>query len=549
MVGNREFSFRDWFDITRQVITCPELRRTSFFKQCFIAVVIFSIALAVRLLVLPVESGFAFLTFYPCTVLAAIFCGTLPSLLYIVLSATAGACIFIPPYLTFNEVAIVPTAAFIVAAISISLVIHFYQRLVSLQISAQAYISSHDELTKLPNRIVFQDRLRHTVALSQREHHMLAVLLIDLDNFKTINDTLGHHVGDLLLTAVAKRLLDCVRDADSVARLGGDEFAALLFNIDSLEASTVCRRITNALAQVFQIKEHSLCITASVGISLFPNDGSDACALLKNADVAMYHAKAQGKNRFQYFDADIDHKVQRRHSLEAGLRLAQQKKQFDIHYQPKIAIADGALVGAEALIRWSDPALGVVSPMEFIPVAEKSGLIGAIGLFVVGRVIDDILEWRATGLTPPPISVNISPSQLRDDSFAIWLEGALNRAELPYSSIIIELTEGALMDQGESGLKVLDDLASRGIKVSIDDFGTGYSSLSYLKRMPISELKIDRSFVNGIAIDTDDKAIVIAILSLAQTLGISTVAEGVETAQQLAVLRGVSGILCKRGLS
>lgn len=299
----------------------------------------------------------------------------------------------------------------------------------------------------------------------------------------------------------------------------------------------MCRRITNALAQVFQIKEHSLCITASVGISLFPNDGSDACALLKNADVAMYHAKAQGKNRFQYFDADIDHKVQRRHSLEAGLRLAQQKKQFDIHYQPKIAIADGALVGAEALIRWSDPALGVVSPMEFIPVAEKSGLIGAIGLFVVGRVIDDILEWRATGLTPPPISVNISPSQLRDDSFAIWLEGALNRAELPYSSIIIELTEGALMDQGESGLKVLDDLASRGIKVSIDDFGTGYSSLSYLKRMPISELKIDRSFVNGIAIDTDDKAIVIAILSLAQTLGISTVAEGVETAQQLAVLR------------
>jgi len=336
---------------------------------------------------------------------------------------------------------------------------------------------------------------------------------------------------------IAKRLLNCVRGADSVARLGGDEFAVLLYNIDSLEASTVCRRIIDALGQSIQIRENSLCVTASIGISLFPNDGSDESTLLKNADVAMHHAKAQGKNRFQYFDAEINRAVLRRHALEARLRLARQRNAFDLHYQPKISIANGTMVGAEALIRWTDPDLGAVSPAEFIPVAERAGLIGSIGHFVVSRVINDILEWHSAGLNPPPIAVNISPSQLRDDGFATWLQDSLNKAGLPSSSIVIELTEGALMDQGESGLKVLNVLASCGVKISIDDFGTGYSSLSYLKRLPIAELKIDRSFVDGIATETDDKAIAIAILSLAHTLGLSTVAEGVETAQQLAVLR------------
>ena len=532
-----EFSFRNWSDIGRQVIAFRESRQTTVSRQYFIAAGTFAAATVLRMTVLPIESGLAFLTFYPGTVLVALFCGAWPNLLYILLAAAAGAYVFIPPYWTFSHEAIVPAIAFSVAALTISMVIHFYQRVVALQLLTQAYIASHDDLTKLPNRKIFKDRLRHTIALSQREDHMLAVLLVDLDNFKIINDTLGHDVGDMLLEDIAKRLLNCVRGADSVARLGGDEFAVLLYNIDSLEASTVCRRIIDALGQSIQIRENSLCVTASIGISLFPNDGSDESTLLKNADVAMHHAKAQGKNRFQYFDAEINRAVLRRHALEARLRLARQRNAFDLHYQPKISIANGTMVGAEALIRWTDPDLGAVSPAEFIPVAERAGLIGSIGHFVVSRVINDILEWHSAGLNPPPIAVNISPSQLRDDGFATWLQDSLNKAGLHSSSIVIELTEGALMDQGESGLKVLNVLASCGVKISIDDFGTGYSSLSYLKRLPIAELKIDRSFVDGIATETDDKAIAIAILSLAHTLGLSTVAEGVETAQQLAVLR------------
>ncbi|CAB1369153.1 EAL domain-containing protein [Denitratisoma oestradiolicum] len=399
------------------------------------------------------------------------------------------------------------------------------------------YIASHDDLTALSNRTVFQNRLRQAIAQARRESHLLAVLFIDLDNFKTINDTLGHDVGDLLLKGVAQRLLTCIRDADTVARLGGDEFAALLCNIDFLEVSAVCQRIVDALSKVFQVMEHDLFITSSIGISLFPNDGNDEGTLLKNADSAMYRAKEQGKNHFQYFAADIRLEIQQRLALETGLRRALQQSLFVLHYQPQVRLADSNLVGAEALIRWTDPELGFISPAEFIPVAEKSGLIGGIGLFVVNRAIEDILAWRSVGLTPPPVALNISPSQLRDDRFAAWLFDRLATAGLPTSSIVIELTEGALMEHGEEGLKMLNDLASRGIKISIDDFGTGYSSLSYLKRMPVAELKIDRSFVDGIANEPDARAIAHAILSLAHTLGLSAVAEGVETEQQLTVLQ------------
>lgn len=532
-----EFLAKYWGDVGKSATTYLESHRYLRATQYGLAVVLFVIALALRLLVLPVESGLAFLTFYPGTALAALFCGLGPSLLYILLAAMAGAYIFIPPYWMLSPDAIVPTAAFITAALMILFVIRFYQRQVDRQTRAQTYLACHDDLTKLANRMVFQDRLRQAIALARREDHLLAVLFIDLDNFKAINDNLGHDVGDLLLKEVAQRLLKYIRDADSVARLGGDEFAALLYNIDSQEVSAVCERIADALSQTFRIKENDLFVTASIGISLFPNDGDDDCTLLKNADVAMYHAKALGKNKFQFFADDIKQAVQRRHALENGLRLAQQKNLFRLHYQPKVRIADGTLVGAEALIRWDDPELGSISPAEFIPVAEKAGLIAGIGFFVISRAIEDIIDWCSNGLVPPPIAVNISPSQLHNDGFAAWLNDSLARAGLPTSSIVVELTEGALMDQGESGLKVLNGLASRGIKISIDDFGTGYSSLSYLKRMPIAELKIDRSFVDGIATDADDKAIAIAIISLAHTLGLTTVAEGVETEHQLAVLR------------
>lgn len=502
-----------------------------------IAVGIFAVALAVRLLVLPVESGLAYLIYYPGTAVTALLCGMGPSLFYILLAASVGSNNFVPTYWTFSQDAMVQATTYIVSAATMLFVIQFYQRIVARHRLTQTYISCHDNLTKLSNRAEFQDRLRHVITLAQREEQLLAVLLIDLDNFKTINDTLGHDVGDLLLVDVAQELLKCICDGDSLARMGGDEFAVLLNNTDSMKVNAMCRRILAALRQSFSIKENELKITASIGVSLFPNDGDDASALLKNADVAMYHAKKQGKNKFQYFAADIKQAVLRHHALEVGLRHAQQRGLFSLHYQPKIRIADGVMVGAEALIRWSDPDLGVVSPAEFIPVAEKVGLIGSIGLFVISRAVADIIYWYSVGLMPPPIAVNISPSQLRDDSFGEWLLEGLDKAGLPPSSIVLELTEGALMEQGEAGLDVLNGLASRGIKISIDDFGTGYSSLSYLKRMPIAELKIDRSFVDGIADEPDDRAIANAILSLAHTLGFSVVAEGVETEKQLAVLR------------
>lgn len=537
MRHSNKFNFKSWSTVGKLVIACLESRQLKGAMPYIIAVGIFAVALAVRLLVLPVEPGLAYLTYYPGTAVTALLCGMGPSLFYILLAALVGANIFVPPYWAFSQDALVPAVAFMVAAATILFVIQFYQRIVARQRLTQTYTSCHDNLTKLSNRAVFQDQLRHAIVLAQREEQLLAVLLIDLDNFKTINDTLGHDMGDLLLVDVAQRLLRCIRDGDSVARMGGDEFAVLLNNIESVEVNVMCRRILAALRQPFRIIENELRITASIGVSLFPNDGDDACALLKNADVAMYHAKEKGKNKFRLFAADIKHAVLRHHALEVGLRHAQQRELFSLHYQPKIRIADGAMVGAEALIRWSDPELGIVSPAEFIPVAEKVGLIGSIGLFVISRAVADITYWYSVGLKPPPIAVNISPSQLRDDCFGEWMLDGLDKAGLSPSSIVLELTEGALMEQGEAGLDVLNGLASRGIKISIDDFGTGYSSLSYLKRMPIAELKIDRSFVDGIAAEPDDRAIANAILSLAHTLGFSVVAEGVETEQQLTVLR------------
>ena len=399
------------------------------------------------------------------------------------------------------------------------------------------YLARHDELTMLANRTVFQEQLGAQVALAQSANQPLAVLFIDLDNFKTINDTLGHDVGDQLLKLVAQRLLAAMRAQDTLARLGGDEFAALLYPVDGDEVDRICQRLADALSQPFWIGSAELFVTASMGVSLCPLDGDDPSTLLRHADAAMYRAKERGKNRIQFFVSDIKQAAERRLRLETGLRHALRHDLLRLHYQPKISMVDDTLVGAEALLRWTDTELGEISPTEFIAVAEKAGLISSIGRFVVGRALRDILSWRAGGLDAPPIALNISPTQLRDERFVDWLYASLAEAELPCSSIVVELTEGALMDQSEAGLSILNNLASRGIKISIDDFGTGYSSLSYLRRMPITELKIDRSFVDGIAEDADNCSIACAILSLAHSLGISEVAEGVETESQLTVLR------------
>jgi diguanylate cyclase (GGDEF)-like protein len=397
-------------------------------------------------------------------------------------------------------------------------------------------MAHQDDLTGLPNRAQLLKRLHQAVAQAQREQHVLAVLFIDLDNFKTINDTLGHEVGDVLLIQVSQRLFDCLRDIDTIARLGGDEFAALLENIDTLQVNAVCERIVAALGQPFHCGGHELFVTASIGISQFPGDGGDSTSLLRAADAAMYRAKELGKNQFQYFAQDLKRALQRDLVLVTHLRRAILQRQLTVHYQPKVLVDGAAMIGVEALVRWNDPTLGPVPPSEFIPLAERSGIIGGIGELVLNRLIGDMLDWRAAGLVVPPIAINVSPTQLRGSGFAARLHGHLARHGLSPASLIVELTEGALMERGAAGLKVLSELTALGFKISIDDFGTGYSSLSYLKRMPISELKIDRSFVHGIADHADDRAIASAILSLAQTLGLAVVAEGVENERQLQTL-------------
>jgi len=402
------------------------------------------------------------------------------------------------------------------------------------------YLASHDELTGLANRSVFQDRLGQAIAHARRDGQGLAVLFVDLDNFKTINDSLGHEAGDLLLQEVAKRLTEVVREADTLARLGGDEFGILLCEIENVEASAVCHRVAEALAEGFSIVGRELFITTSIGISLFPDDGEDDGTLLKNADAALYRAKERGRNQFQYFAGCMREVVHRRLTLETALRHALSQRSLKLFYQPKISIRTRELVGAEALLRWDDPELGPVSPAEFIPLAEKVGLITNIGHFVALQAIADLCAWIAAGLAPPPIAINVSPLQLRDDHYITWLQERLAEAGLPVGTLKVEVTESALMEDGEASLQLLDRLVGHGIKVSIDDFGTGYSSLSYLKRMPISELKIDRSFVDGIADQPDDRAIASAILGMAHTLGLSVVAEGVETEEQLAVLAGLN---------
>ncbi|MDN3920271.1 bifunctional diguanylate cyclase/phosphodiesterase [Roseateles violae] len=397
-------------------------------------------------------------------------------------------------------------------------------------------MAHRDDLTGLPNRAQLLKRLERAIAQAQRERHVLAVLFIDLDNFKTINDTLGHEVGDALLIAVSLRLFGCLRDNDTIARLGGDEFAALMENIDALQVSAVCERIVAALSEPLYCRGHELFVSASIGISQYPGDGEDATGLLRAADAAMYRAKELGRNQFQYFAKDIKQALQRDLVLLTQLRRAILQQQLTVAYQPKVRTADRSLVGAEALVRWHDPTLGPIAPAEFIPLAERSGVIAGIGELVLGRVIGDLLRWRAAGLPVPPIAINVSPRQLLSGGFAGWLHAQLQQQGLGPDCLIIELTEGSLIERGAAGLKVLGELSAQGFSISIDDFGTGYSSLSYLKRMPISELKIDRSFVHGIADDGDDQAIASAILSLARTLGLTVVAEGVEDLRQLQAL-------------
>ena len=399
------------------------------------------------------------------------------------------------------------------------------------------YLAHIDSVTGLPNRHAFNEYLAAALGKVDQFGGSAVLLLLDLDNFKIVNDTLGHHSGDVLLKQVARRLLECLRGGDVICRIGGDEFAVILDPSAMPSATTVAEKILNVLAAPFDIDIHEIYVTASVGISVYPDDAPDLETLTRNADTAMYQAKGKGKNAFEQFHPELDKRVQKRLSLETNLRKALERGELLLHYQPQVSLRDGKLVGLEALLRWKHPELGLISPADFIPVAEDSGLIVPIGRWVLRTACRQVAEWRDAGLGTIPVSVNLSARQTRDPHLVHDIIGALREVGIPPSQLELEITETVLMDNVHANVDLLNRLQTEGIRLSIDDFGTGYSSMAYLKRFPIDQVKIDRTFVRDIPGDGDDEAITTAIIAMAHSLGLSVVAEGVETEAQLNFLR------------
>jgi diguanylate cyclase (GGDEF)-like protein len=405
------------------------------------------------------------------------------------------------------------------------------------------HLAHHDQLTGLPNRLFLAAHLPGAIAAAKRTGAPLAVLFLDLDRFKHINDTCGHETGDKLLQAVAGRIREAVRTGDVVVRMGGDEFIVVLGVVkNSEQVSETAARINAALATPVVIDGRPLVTTASIGVSLFPRDGHDADALLRHSDTAMYQAKDRGRNNFQVFSPFMDRKLKERVAIEAKLRAALEGGQLGLHYQPVIDIETRRVVALEALLRWRHPREGFISPARFIPVAEESGLIVPIGQLVLERSVADLAAWRATGLAPVPVALNVSAGQLRRGDLKRAIQAALDAHDVGPALLQIELTEGAMFEQlegrqGESNEDVINDLRALGIRVAIDDFGTGYSSLAYLKRWRVDYLKVDRSFVRDLVTDPSDLAIVGAILAMARHMHIDVIAEGVEGWPQLEMLR------------
>ncbi len=398
-------------------------------------------------------------------------------------------------------------------------------------------LAHFDQLTGLPNRALFTDRINHDLSMALRNDEQLSVLFLDLDHFKHINDTLGHSIGDALLIEVAKRLKAAVRDEDTVSRQGGDEFVLILPNTNADGAAHVAAKLLEKVAIPFLIEQHELVATPSIGIAMYPSNGDDFESLCKCADVAMYRAKHDGRNTFRFFTQEMQTHSARTLQLENALRHALELDQLTLHYQPQIALQDGRIIGAEVLLRWNHPELGNVSPAEFIPIAEASGQILPIGEWVLRSAVQQLKNWMDSGLAPMIIAVNLSAVQFRHPHLPELVTQILQEVKLPPKYLELELTEGVAMDDPLRAIEVMDALHERGIRMSIDDFGTGYSSLSYLKKFKVYKLKIDQSFVRDITEDPEDKAIVAAIIGMANSLGIQTIAEGVETAGQLAFLR------------
>jgi diguanylate cyclase (GGDEF)-like protein len=393
-----------------------------------------------------------------------------------------------------------------------------------------------DPLTGLANRNLLNDRVSHAISMAQRSGADLAVVFLDLDHFKHVNDSLGHTAGDKLLIEIAMRLQSSVRDQDTVARLGGDEFILVLPDTDANGAAHVAEKILETVAQVFWMDQYELVVTPSIGIAVYPDDGENYDTLFKCADAAMYRAKRDGRNGYRFFTAEMQARSARTLQLETALRSALKRNQLTLHYQPQMSLDGGRVIGAEALLRWQHPELGMVSPAEFIPIAEDCGLILSIGEWVLRSAVRQLKEWMDGGLSPMTMAVNLSAVQFRHPSLPETVTRILNEVQLGPQYLELELTESVAMDNPLDAIAVMDNLHDRGIRMSIDDFGTGYSSLSYLKRFKVYKLKIDRSFVCDIPDDPENKVIVGAIITLAKSLGLQTIAEGVETREQLAFL-------------
>jgi len=409
------------------------------------------------------------------------------------------------------------------------------------------YLAQYDALTELPNRVLLQDRVDHALAQARRNREKVAVLFLDLDDFKHVNDSLGHQTGDQLLRMVSQRLRRCLREGDNIGRLGGDEFVICLpLPVDERHAASVAGKILEALRASILVDGHDLHVSASIGISLYPTDGEDADTLMRAADIAMYHAKEKGRNNYQFFTQNLNEAARRRLIVTSRLHQALQRGEFVLDYQPQVDIESGKIYAAEALIRWRHPDDGPTLPGEFIKIAEETGLIVPIGEWALREACRQLKRWHQAGYPDLRVAVNLSPEQFRRSGFPDLVLRILRETGLPAAALDLEITEGVLMRQSMENIAVLGRLAGTGVQFAVDDFGTGYSNLAYLQRFPIDTIKIDRSFLDGLGSDANNSAIVNAIIAMAGNLNLHVVAEGVETARQVHFLK-THGCLAAQG--
>lgn len=399
------------------------------------------------------------------------------------------------------------------------------------------YLSTHDVLTGLPGKVLLDDRISMGIHAAQREKNLLSLIVLGLDGFRKINDLLGHNIGDELIKAVAERLQSCVRRSDTVARVKDDEFSMIMMGVGQNNFDLVARKMLAAVQRPFRIHEHTLHVSASFGISMYPEHGENASQLYRNAEMAMYRAKALGKNHWKIYSDQIDDTGRSDLSLESAMYEGIENGEFTLHYQPIFCVQTGHLRGAEALMRWQNPNHGFISPMKFIPLAENSGLIKILGAWALRSACHQAKQWQDAGLKDFYISVNVSPRQFVQEDFLEIIDKALSESGLSPENLMLEITEGILMDNPQQSGEILAQLHTAGVRIAVDDFGTGYSSLSYLKKFPLSVLKIDKSFVDDLVHSAEDMAIVGTILSLAEGLSLQVVAEGVENDAQLGFLR------------